>query len=79
MSAEIKIEEPEIILVSPGMKADMGACRPDHPDGPCQPMQRPCNPECAPACSPSSLPCRPQIPCYPDVGRPPTPPPPGPN
>ncbi len=78
MSAEIKGEEPEITLVSPGI-ADLGGCRPDYPDGPCKPVTPPCNPECVPACVPSSLPCRPQIPCVPDVGRPPAPPYPGPN
>ncbi len=56
MSAEIKVEDPEIVLVSPGGKAELGACQPDYPDGPCQPMQRPCNPQCAPACLPSVIP-----------------------
>ena len=78
MSAEIKVDEPEIVLVSP-VGTDLRACPPDYPDGPCRPMQGPCNPDCVPACMPSSLPCKPQIPCYPDVGKPPTPPSPGPN
>lgn len=71
MTAEFKVEEPEIVLVSPG--------RSGYPDGPCGPMQGPCNPQCAPACMPNSIPCNPRIPCYPDVGRPPAPPRPGPN
>lgn len=79
MSAEIKVEEPGIVLVSP--EVDLGACPPDYPDGPCAPVNCSprCNPNCVPACVPSSLPCKPQIPCYPDVGRPPTPPYPGPD
>lgn len=75
-------DEPEIVLVSPGTEMSCGPLagpgRP--PEGPCRPMIMPCNPQCAPGCMPSSLPCRPQIPCYPEVGKPPKPPsPPGPN
>jgi len=80
MSKEVLVEQAEIILVSGNSSvANQQECGPDYPDGPCQPMQLPCNPECNPACMPSSIPCNPDIPCYPDIGRPPEPPYPGPG
>lgn len=77
MSVKIEGEPAEIVLVTKTEDDLRAACRPDYPDGPCQPMARPCNPQCQPACLPSSLPRD----CGPTRGdpRPPPPKPPKPN